>query len=166
MSARFPVRQCALRVYAYPDHHGPLNALLDFESSHAPHHCSPADDSCQHTAFGGTGTGNRRQYTADLPIWRALRSCPQAADAATADIFVVPFLFGSATTLKWGEYRRWSSPGVERAAPLSHIAACAVSLSSPLLDRASIPIAETGVSGSSLMPSGATALNFSARCRT
>ena len=49
------------------------------------------------------------QYQADLPIWRALKSrCPIAASPSDADLFLVPFLYGSGATLKWGEYWRYS----------------------------------------------------------
>lgn len=106
-SPAISTRICRLRVYSYPDLLEPLHALLDFEAMHAPKHCSPMDDFCQSNAFTGIGSKNRRQYSADLPIWRALRACPSAS-AEEADIFLVPFLFSSSATLKWGEYWGWT----------------------------------------------------------
>ena len=102
---------CSLRVYAYPELQDTINALLNFQRLHLPHHdCDwHTSEACQSVRFTGTGSKNNRQYQADVLLWRALtRRCPRAASPQHADIFLIPFLYGSGNTIMWGEYWRYS----------------------------------------------------------
>ena len=102
----FARRSCAMHIYTYPQLHAALDELLRFMGANDPSSCRPEDESCQLDTFHVL---TRRQYTGDVPLWRALQACPRAPSAEAADAIVVPYLFGSVTTIKWGQYWRWSA---------------------------------------------------------
>ena len=95
-----------MHIYTYPQLHAALDELLRFMGANDPSSCRPEDESCQLDTFHVL---TRRQYTGDVPLWRALQACPRAPSAEAADAIVVPYLFGSVTTIKWGQYWRWSA---------------------------------------------------------
>ena len=92
--------RCSLRIYTYPTQQRPLTDLLSFVRVHGHKHCgASALTSCQSTSFWP----NNRQYSADVLIWQALlRACSVTEDPNSAQVLVVPFLFGTASTLDWG----------------------------------------------------------------
>ena len=95
-----------MRVFSYPGHRALLQELLGRwaeKSGIGGHRCLVRDEAvCQQSTFIH---GNTRCWTAELPIWYALTTkCPQVARPEDADVFVVPFLWGMATSIFWGKY--------------------------------------------------------------
>ena len=101
---------CRLRVYAYPDFQSPLRTLLQIQHLHSEwgRDCKwHTSEKCQSPKFTGAGSKNNRQYQADLVVWRALMDrCPRATSPQHADVFVIPYLYGSSGSQLWGEYFR------------------------------------------------------------
>ena len=101
---------CQLRVYAYPEFQSPLRTLLQIQHLHSEwaRDCKwHTSEKCQSPKFTGAGSKNNRQYQSDLVIWRALMNrCPHAYSPQYADLFLVPYLFGTGGSQLWGEYFR------------------------------------------------------------
>ena len=99
---------CRLRIYAYQDYVRQYQQLVHFHTTDPRgwfnHSCLFEDEpsQCQYPDFGSK---NSRVWTAEVPIYRRLlATCVITEDPKTADAFLVPMLFGTITTLKWGRF--------------------------------------------------------------
>ena len=120
------VEPCSLRLFLYQTK---LNDQHKFgwrmgNSSRANESCLTGP--CSYSGWGPfvsatqplptPGNFTVREYSAEVPILqRLLRTCPhRTADPAAADMFVVPYYFGFASTLAWGISDRVFGPGARK----------------------------------------------------
>lgn len=120
------VEPCSLRLFLYQTK---LNDQHKFgwrmgNSSRANESCLTGP--CSYSGWGPflsatqplptPGNFTVREYSAEVPILqRLLRTCPhRTADPAAADMFVIPYYFGFASTLAWGISDRVFGPGARK----------------------------------------------------
>ena len=115
-------RGCRLRVYLYEEHVSSLQRQLrgvtgnffgwanscerhricaaNLSHSASSDNASCLEKQCTYSTFT---YANTYTFTTDVPIYKRLVSaCPLTKDPAAADVFLVPYSFGTMMTLLWG----------------------------------------------------------------
>ena len=95
---------CRLRIFVYEHvlrhltHE--LHSVGSFFGWSDVHNASCLEAPCSYDSFSAA---NVRAFTSEIPMYQRIMSqCPRATRPEDADLFIVPFMFGTMMTLGWG----------------------------------------------------------------